>query len=96
MNANPTTIVSWDVFQDADSYDILVKSNTGAQVGLVLGHTQTSIALIDVIDPATAAGSNFKVEVRAVVNGFKTLWTVSDPFNWSPNYPGNVTGVTLT
>lgn len=94
FGSHPLTVVSWDVFPDADSYEVQVKTSGGSVVSGPTANADTDVVLGDLM-VGLSAGS-YQFEVRAKVGEFFTAWNTPTSFSFVLEVPGTVTGVTFT
>jgi hypothetical protein len=92
--SHPLTVVSWDAFTDADSYEVQVKTSGGSVVAGPTTNLDTDVVLGDLMTGLSAGSYQF--EVRAKVGSYFTDWNTPTSFSFVLEVPGTVTGVTFT
>jgi hypothetical protein len=93
--SHPLTVVSFDPFPSADSYEVRVKDTMSAIVGSLTGLLTTSFQLKDIMG-SNPAGA-YLLEFRVKVGAYYTAWGAQTSISsFVTTVPGEVQNVTLT
>lgn len=102
FGSHPLTVVSWDAFVGADSYEVaVVDLSNDMNVGgtalvpiLTVTAPTTSFELKDIM--GTLPEATYRLQVRSKVGQYFTDWTNPQNFVWDTSVPGVVQNVTFT